>query len=167
MEITFDFACQDDCLDKMVPSDLRQVVSEREQLRSRAAMLEKERDELRARVAELNTCINHAFHIASVKPQDYAIMMALNNNASKAWLLRQRAEAVDELNCKLTEIAEDCEGRLMNSTLVMQYAASCAGEEAQRLRQAADEVEKEDREKQWPDLDLPPINLWNVPRGQR
>jgi len=30
--ITFDFACRDDCLDKMVPSDLRELVSERDRL---------------------------------------------------------------------------------------------------------------------------------------
>ena len=31
--ITFEFACRDDCLDKMVPSDLRALVSERDVLR--------------------------------------------------------------------------------------------------------------------------------------
>jgi len=30
MSITFEFAVRDDCLDKMVPSDLRQVVAERD-----------------------------------------------------------------------------------------------------------------------------------------
>ena len=33
MEITFEFACRDDCLGKMVPSDLRQVVAERDRLK--------------------------------------------------------------------------------------------------------------------------------------
>lgn len=32
MNITFEFACQDDCLDKMVPSDLRKLVAERDAL---------------------------------------------------------------------------------------------------------------------------------------
>ena len=32
MNITFEFACQDDCLDKMVPSDLRKLVNERDHL---------------------------------------------------------------------------------------------------------------------------------------
>ena len=36
-EITFEFACRDDCLDKMVPSDLRQLVAERDSLRARLA----------------------------------------------------------------------------------------------------------------------------------
>lgn len=30
MNIDFEFACQDDCLDKMVPSDLRKLVAERD-----------------------------------------------------------------------------------------------------------------------------------------
>lgn len=33
MRIDFDFACQDDCLDKMVPSDLRALISERDRLK--------------------------------------------------------------------------------------------------------------------------------------
>lgn len=41
MNITFEFACQDDCLDKMVPSDLRKIVRERDELRA-------ERDQLKA-----------------------------------------------------------------------------------------------------------------------
>ena len=40
MEITFEFACRDDCLGKMVPSDLRQVVAERDRLRERNEALE-------------------------------------------------------------------------------------------------------------------------------
>lgn len=43
MNITFEFACQDDCLDKMVPSDLRKIVRERDELRA-------ERDALAAKV---------------------------------------------------------------------------------------------------------------------
>jgi len=46
MEINFEFATQDDCLDKMVPSDLRLLVGER--------------DRLQARVAELESFINQA-----------------------------------------------------------------------------------------------------------
>lgn len=33
MAINFDFACRDDCLDKIVPSDLRLIVAERDRLR--------------------------------------------------------------------------------------------------------------------------------------
>lgn len=32
-EISFELATQDDCLEKMVPSDLRQIIAERDQLR--------------------------------------------------------------------------------------------------------------------------------------
>lgn len=52
MDITFDFACQDDCLDRMVPSDLRALIRERDDLRAqleaaekRATEAERERDQ--------------------------------------------------------------------------------------------------------------------------
>lgn len=32
MNVTFDFACRDDCLDLMVPSDLRTLVRQRDRL---------------------------------------------------------------------------------------------------------------------------------------
>jgi hypothetical protein len=37
-EITMEFARQDDCLDKMAPSDLRLVVGERDRLRAATAL---------------------------------------------------------------------------------------------------------------------------------
>lgn len=45
-EITIEFARRDDCLDRMVPSDLRAVVSERDHLRNRINQLEKELTDL-------------------------------------------------------------------------------------------------------------------------
>jgi hypothetical protein len=40
MRITFEFATQDDCLDKMVPSDLRVLVAQRDRLQERIEALE-------------------------------------------------------------------------------------------------------------------------------
>jgi hypothetical protein len=40
MKITFEFATQDDCLDRMVPSDLRVLVAQRDRLQARMAELE-------------------------------------------------------------------------------------------------------------------------------
>ena len=37
MKITFEFATQDDCLDRMVPSDLRVLVAQRDRLQARVA----------------------------------------------------------------------------------------------------------------------------------
>ena len=34
-DVTFEFATQDDCLDKMIPSDLRQLVAERDELQAK------------------------------------------------------------------------------------------------------------------------------------
>ncbi|HET8790988.1 MAG TPA: hypothetical protein VFM75_07225 [Modicisalibacter sp.] len=39
LKINFEFACRDDCLDRMVPSDLRRIVSERDQLRAELSAL--------------------------------------------------------------------------------------------------------------------------------
>lgn len=44
MKITMEFARQDDCLDKMVPSDLRLLVGERDDLERRNAELLKFQD---------------------------------------------------------------------------------------------------------------------------
>ena len=42
MYIDFDFSCRDDCLVKMVPYDLRQVVAERDQLRQQLSDVQAE-----------------------------------------------------------------------------------------------------------------------------
>lgn len=39
MNIDFEFACQDDCLDKIVPSDLRKLVAERDALAAQVEQL--------------------------------------------------------------------------------------------------------------------------------
>lgn len=55
--ITFEFATQDDCLERMVPSDLRQLVAERDDLKARLAEVEREheisRDAMQALCGEL------------------------------------------------------------------------------------------------------------------
>jgi hypothetical protein len=53
MEITFEFACRDDCLDAMVPSDLRKVVSERDAAQSEVKRLSDELWFYRASVRSL------------------------------------------------------------------------------------------------------------------
>jgi len=51
MSITFEFAVRDDCLDKMVPSDLRQVVAERDH-----ALAEVER--LKGHLLQFGVCLH-------------------------------------------------------------------------------------------------------------
>jgi hypothetical protein len=46
-DITFEFATMDDCLDRLVPSDLRLLVSERDQLKLDKASMQEEIDESR------------------------------------------------------------------------------------------------------------------------
>lgn len=57
MHIDFDFATQDDCLDKMVPSDLMGLVVERDQLQEQVDSLrdslEQTTDQLMAKIDEL------------------------------------------------------------------------------------------------------------------
>ena len=55
MKITMEFARQDDCLDKMVPSDLRQLVGDKERA-------EEQCKALAARVEVLRSAINTALH---------------------------------------------------------------------------------------------------------
>lgn len=53
MYITFEFATRDDCLDKMVPSDLRQLVSDRDALLEQVADLTRKLN-LRQRVGHMD-----------------------------------------------------------------------------------------------------------------
>lgn len=57
MNIDYGFACQDDCLDKMVPSDLRKLVAERDELQAERAALRVERDAAMQEASELATSI--------------------------------------------------------------------------------------------------------------
>lgn len=43
-DITFDFACRDDCLERLVPSDLRKLVAERDALRQQLERVEAQAD---------------------------------------------------------------------------------------------------------------------------
>jgi hypothetical protein len=45
--ITFEFACMDDCLNRMVPSDLRKLVAERDNLRAQLAESKKDAERYR------------------------------------------------------------------------------------------------------------------------
>lgn len=88
MHITFDFATKDDCLDKMVPSDLRQLVSERDHAI-------KERDALAAQVgtlrSALDSVVNYKFG------ETYAHMLPAKKaleSTPAACLAQVRAEAV-------------------------------------------------------------------------
>jgi DNA repair exonuclease SbcCD ATPase subunit len=71
-KMTFEFATRDDCLKQMVPSDLRGVIAERDELRAQVAELEKSlelcrkgseirtrvEERLQTRVAELETLLD-------------------------------------------------------------------------------------------------------------
>lgn len=71
MSITFEFACQDDCLDQMLPGDLRRLVAERDRLaadyetlrgevlnwKARAEFSYAERDKLAAENKELRDAL--------------------------------------------------------------------------------------------------------------
>jgi len=59
MNITFEFATRDDCLDRMVPSDLRMLVSKRD---SQAAMLKDFRDASNSIGVETGTIASHIHH---------------------------------------------------------------------------------------------------------
>lgn len=102
-----------------------------DELRSWAA---NEITTLRQQLAEVTGCA-----CSSEGPCKYHAMTSVSG---RSYVLRKQAEAVDEVNRKLTEISEGMDGRGMDPVLVMQYAASTAGDEAKRLRQQADEAER-------------------------
>jgi hypothetical protein len=49
MKITMEFARQDDCLDKMVPSDLRQLIGDKERLEEDIQIIRNTREESKKR----------------------------------------------------------------------------------------------------------------------
>jgi hypothetical protein len=62
MDITFEFATRDDCLDKMVPSDLRQLVAERDNLKTRLREAEYEGAEsFKAELLKASKAIAHPY----------------------------------------------------------------------------------------------------------
>lgn len=122
---------------------------EAERLRGRVAELEHL---IRYAQVESGVCMcgdeikshNQASGHSPVDIWDHASGKALEGT-SEAWLLRKQAEAVDKVNRRLTTLSEETSER-MNSKLVAQYCASVAGEEAQRLRQQAAELEAGDKQ---------------------
>ena len=56
MNITIEFARRDDCLDKMVPSDLRVLVAKRDTLQA-------ERDRLEAKIAKMLPIVESVAHV--------------------------------------------------------------------------------------------------------
>ena len=58
-DIDYEFACRDDCLDKIVPSDLRALVMERDALRARVADLEaREEDRWKSSATDYDRSIH-------------------------------------------------------------------------------------------------------------
>lgn len=51
MNITFEFACRDDCLENMVPSDLRKLVIERDYLLAEVERLREKNERLHTLLA--------------------------------------------------------------------------------------------------------------------
>lgn len=67
MNIDYEFACQDDCLDKMVPSDLRKLICERDQAYRNIDVITAERAALAAQVSGLMKIVesNALVHISA------------------------------------------------------------------------------------------------------
>ncbi len=62
-KIDFDFACRDDCLDLMVPSDLRKLVAERDTLLSALTEREREVERLRKDAIRLQWLQDHYAYV--------------------------------------------------------------------------------------------------------
>lgn len=61
MKITFEFATQDDCLDKLVPSDLRALVVERDSLIAKLTAVQEVVDHYRTRQVPAVNAIEEIF----------------------------------------------------------------------------------------------------------
>ena len=99
MKITFEFATQDDCLDRMVPSDLRVLVAQRDRLQARVAELY---DLIKYAQVESGVCMcgddikdhNQASGHAPVDIWDHAVEQINKEGSSGAFILRKQAEAL-------------------------------------------------------------------------
>jgi hypothetical protein len=102
MNITFEFAKQDDCLDKMVPSDLRKLVSERDYFKNGMAELQDiidkmqpERDVLAAQVQVLRIAALNAIQAMSGGDAKADLRDAYDATPA-ACLAQVKADAVQE-----------------------------------------------------------------------
>jgi hypothetical protein len=94
MKITMEFARQDDCLDKMVPSDLRQLIGDKERA-------EAERDALAAQVEVLQSWLRQVAELINLDGGtaiDWLIdthqeMLSAAKSTPAACLAQVRAEA--------------------------------------------------------------------------
>ena len=95
MKITFEFATQDDCLDRMVPSDLRVLVAQRDRLQARVAELVavavSVRDDLLLR-SEINSDGTRCVNLSASKWSSF--WDVIDDNNSGAFITRKQAEAV-------------------------------------------------------------------------
>ena len=99
MKITFEFATQDDCLDRMVPSDLRVLVAQRDRLQARVAELY---DLIKYAQVDSGVCMcgddikdhNQASGHSSVDVWDHAVEQINKEGSSGAFILRKQAEAL-------------------------------------------------------------------------
>ena len=99
MKITFEFATQDDCLDRMVPSDLRVLVAQRDRLQARVAELY---DLIKYAQVDSGVCMcgddikdhNQYSGHSPVDVWDHAVEQINKEGSSEAFILRKQAEAV-------------------------------------------------------------------------
>ena len=105
MKITFEFATQDDCLDRMVPSDLRVLVAQRDRLQARVAELY---DLIKYAQVDSGVCMcgddikdhNQYSGHSPVDVWDHAVEQINKEGSSEAFILRKQAEAVEDFASK-------------------------------------------------------------------
>ena len=85
MDIDFNFSTRDDCLEQMVPSDLRKLVVERDQAEEQLLKLREEAARLRAENERLSIG-NRRYEIARrLDPRQWAAAFELNIKTGKAF----------------------------------------------------------------------------------
>jgi hypothetical protein len=140
MKITFEFATQDDCLDRMVPSDLRVLVAQRDRLQARVAELY---DLIKYAQVDSGVCMcgddikdhNQSSGHSPVDVWDHAVEQVDKGGTSEALILHKQAEAIEAVAEQYTPWG-----------ISQKYTAFAVSQhleaEAKRLSNEADTLEK-------------------------
>jgi hypothetical protein len=115
MKITFEFATQDDCLDRMVPSDLRVLVAQRDRLQALVAELY---DLIKYAQVDSGVCMcgdyiknhNQSSGHMPLNIWDHAVEQINKEGSSEAFILRKQAEALCQAKCHYALIARIPDG---------------------------------------------------------
>ncbi len=128
MNITFEFATTDDCLDKMVPSDLRKLVSERDTALQRLHVIEQAAKALLAELSQHQVCTSCG--CGAEEPEAVALKAALTLTDREVYAMtdsviidgkivtKQQVAGLIDKNAKLCKLLKAAESQSEQLTLL-------------------------------------------------